>query len=92
MEKSSIRKAVNILFGHVGVVELTYRNIFLFKFTFILILFPLFDTSDINTGGKLPPVSMTLPVPLTNLLPVSLNTGGAPLTCDQLREFLNKFE
>jgi hypothetical protein len=32
-KKSSIRKVFNILFGHLWVVQLTYRYIFFFKFT-----------------------------------------------------------
>jgi hypothetical protein len=84
-KKSSIIKILIILFGHLWEVELTYRYIFALKFTLrsqqsdILILFPLFATGVIDTGGKFAagvvdtggkfsPVSWT-PVSLT---PVSL--------------------
>jgi hypothetical protein len=44
-----------ILFGHLWEVELTYRIIFAFKFILRFhqpVLFPLFATCFINTGGK----------------------------------------
>jgi hypothetical protein len=77
-KKSLIIKVLIILFGHHWEVKLTYRYIFAFKSLTGLssmILFPIFatgviDTSGkfaavvVNTGGKLPPVSLT---PVVNL-------------------------
>jgi hypothetical protein len=89
-KKSSIIKVLIILFGHLWEEELTYRYIFAFKFTLrselsSLILFALFATDVIDTGGKFaagvvdtrgkfPPVL----IPASNFLLVSTTseTGG----------------
>jgi hypothetical protein len=81
MRKSSIRKILIILLGHLWVVELTHIYIFAFKFTLrylqpdinpIVYTGGKFAAGVVDTGGNLPPVSTTLVIPVANLPPVSL--------------------
>jgi hypothetical protein len=99
-KKSSIIKVLIILFGHLWEVELTYRYIFVFKFTLryssSLIFSPLFATGVIDTaskfvdtGGNLLPVSLT---PAANLQPVSLTpVANLPPVSTTLAKLLAKF-
>jgi hypothetical protein len=68
MEKIFSHKVLIIFFGHLWEVELTYRYIIAFKFTLrsqqpdivpIICHRCNFAAGVINTGGKLPPVSLT---------------------------------
>jgi hypothetical protein len=55
MKKSSIRKILIILLGHLWIVELTYIKIFAFKFTLRSPqpdIKSLFATGVVDTGGK----------------------------------------
>ncbi len=78
-KKSSIRKILIILLGHLWIVELTYLYIFAFKFT-LRYLQP-----DIVPITNLPPVSM-IPVAIC---PRVVETGGKFATgvCDAHRTF-----
>jgi hypothetical protein len=82
-KKSSSRKILILLFGHLWVVELTYIYIFAFKFTLrclqpnIVIIIchrcqqhrRKFGAGVVDAGGNLPPASLT---PVANLPPVLL--------------------
>ncbi len=94
-KKSSIIKVLIILFGHLWEAELTYRYIFASGLS-SLILFPLFATGVIDTGGKfaadvidtggkLPPVSLT---PAANFAAGFVDTGGKHWwqTCHQYQQ------
>jgi hypothetical protein len=55
-KKSPVRKVLIILFGHLWVIELTYRKKISFKFlkgVSSLIMFLLFATGVVDTGGAL---------------------------------------
>ncbi len=82
--KSSIRKFLIILLGHLWIVELTYIYIFATSFTSVVDTGGKFATgvndtggkfaAGVNdTGGKLPPASTT---PEANLPPVSLTPAA----------------
>jgi hypothetical protein len=79
-----------ILFRHLLEVELTYRYIFSFKFTLRSQqpdIVPLLATGD--TGGKLPPVSLT---PAANLLLASLTpAANLPPVSTTLAKLVAKF-
>ncbi len=88
-KKSSIRKGLIILFGHLWVVELTYRYIFHFKVTAVWYC----ANSVLDIGG----------IFTANGVNQTSGTGGkichwcrwywwCTLTWEYLREFLNKFE
>jgi hypothetical protein len=86
-KKSSIRKVLIILSGHLWEVELTYRYIFAFKFPLRSqqpVLFPLFASGVIDTGSKLPlganlpPVSTTVAQLVAKFAAGVIDTSGAP--------------
>jgi hypothetical protein len=102
-KKSSIMKVLIILFQHLWEVELSYRYIFAFKFTLrshqpdivpIICHRPLTPVANLpagvlDTGGKLPPVSLTL---AANLLPVSLTpVANLPPVSPTLAKLVAKF-
>ncbi len=75
--KSSTRKILIIFFQHLWVVELIFRYIPLqvhFKVKLVWILFPIFATGVVDTGGKLPLLSFTVLLTRVANLPLVLTT------------------
>ncbi len=68
-KNSSLRKVLNILFGHLWLVELTYRWNFFFKFTWMCKS----DIMLIICNQCQQPVAK---LPLLSLIPVAIDTGG----------------
>jgi hypothetical protein len=95
MQKVFNHKSFNYFFGHLWEVQLTYRNIFAFKFTlrsqqpelFQLFATGVIDTGGkfaagvVDTGGKLPPVSTTLAKLVAKFAAGVADTGGKFATC-----------
>jgi hypothetical protein len=75
-----MEKFLIILFGHLWVVELTYIYKLLpsnsLEGVCSLILFPLFATGVVDTGGKFAPVSTTLAKLVAKFAAGVVDTGG----------------
>jgi hypothetical protein len=80
MEKSSIRKGLNIFFGHLRVVELTYRQMFFFKFTLRC------------KQSYIVPIICQLPPCGKFATGVADTCAWCALACTYLCKFLKKFE
>jgi hypothetical protein len=98
-KKSSIRKVFFIFLGHLWVVELAYRYIFSFKLTLSCQqqsdIVPIvgtgckFATGVVDTGGNMPPTSLTL---VENLLQVSFTqVANLPTVSTTPGELVAKF-